>query len=181
MKASSTVYAALLIPMLWISGMQFAQAQSSRDAVSVIRQRYATINQNLARYKTVKKELLGFSTEGGELIAYSDGAAVRKIVARYQGEGGRALEEYYYWDDELVFVYRKEDSYSEPMSGKVTRSAESRFYFESGELIRWLGDKGTPMRRGSDQFAEQQRTYLRNSQLFLNGARSGKATIEAPE
>ena len=158
-----------------------AQDHDEQRSVAVIRERYATIDRGLSKYKTVKKELAGFSTEGGELTAYFEGPQIRKIVARFQGESGRALEEYYYWEDELQFVYRKEDSYKEPMSGKVARSVETRFYFEDGKLIRWLNSKGKPMRRGTAQFAEEQKKYLGFSRLFVAGARSNKATIEAPE
>ena len=181
MKIPLIVCAVVVLATCSISGLQMAQAQDSSEAISSIRQRYAAINQNLPKCKTVKKKLSGFSTEGGELIAYSEGSALRKIVARFYGETGRALEEYYYWDDQLQFVYRKEDRYSEPMSGKVTNTTETRFYFDKGELIRWLDGEGKPMRRGSDEFTEQQKKHLSNSEIFVAGARATKATVEAPE
>ena len=171
--------ALLAIVLLAPVGSAPAKNGDEQRAVSVIRQRYAAINKELAKYKAVKKELVGFSTEGGELTAYFEGPRLRKIVARFQGESGRALEEYYYWDDELQFVYRKDDTYTEPMSGKVASSDETRFYFEGRKLIRWLDSRGKPMRRGSAQFGEEQNKYLSNSQLFVAGARSGKTTIEA--
>ena len=167
--------------LLAVVASTHAQDRDEQRAVSVIRERYAAINEELPKYKAVKKELVGFSTEGGELTAYFEGLKIRKIVARFQGESGGALEEYYFWHDELQFVYRKDDTYTEPMSGKVAGSAETRFYFEKGELIRWLTGKRKPMRRGSDQFREEQKKYLSSSQLFLAGARSRKPTIEAPE
>ena len=72
-----------------------ASAQDSEaQAVAAIRQHYATVNKNLSRYKTVRKELAGFSTEGGELTAYFEGAAIRKIAVKHQGETGRSFEEY---------------------------------------------------------------------------------------
>ena len=181
MKAPRISSIVTVVAMTWISALPSAQAQNSGETVAVIRQRYATINQNLTKYRTVKKELEGFSTEGGELTAYTEGRAIRKIVARFQGESGRALEEYYYWDDKLQFVYRKEDTYSEPMSGKVTSSVETRSYFENGELIRWLNGEAKPMRRGSDPFREHETRCLRNSEIFVTGARSTTATIKAPE
>ena len=183
MKTSVSVRFTSAVVLCWLTGLVSLPAQNSReaDAVSVIRTRYAAINQNVSKYKTVKKELAGFSTEGGELTAYFEGNAIRKIAAKHQGETGRWFEEYYYWDDELQFVYHKRDNYSEPMSGKVTSSVETRFYFDDGQLIRWLNSKGKPMRRGTDEFAEQQKEYLSNSELFVAGARSNDATIEKPE
>ena len=154
-------------------------ADPETEAVAAIRQRYATINENLARYTTVRKELAGFSTEGGDLTAYFEGTAIRKIATRHQGETGRSFEEYYYLDDGFMFVYRKEDTYSEPMSGKVVQTREARFYFEDGELVRWLDENGKRVPRKDSKWAEQQEQYFNNSKDLQAAARSERKTIEA--
>ena len=168
-----------LAAFLAISVVPAFAADPETEAVAAIRQRYATVNKNLPRYKTVTKELVGFSTEGGELTAYFEGLAIKKIAVRHQGETGRAFEEYYYLNDGFLFVYRKEETYSQPMSGKVVRTQESRFYFEDGELVRWLDEKGKRVPRGSSEFAAEQEKYLENSKIFQAAARSEKAVIEA--
>src|SRR5580765_851415 len=112
------------------------------DAVEPIRQHYANINQNMARYRRVKKNLAGFSAEGGELVAYFHGPSVMKMVATFFGESGRAVEEYYFWNGQLIFVLQTENRYDKPLSGKVVKKTENRFYFKDDKLIRWLDENG---------------------------------------
>ncbi len=150
-----------------------------KDAILSIRRRYAAINKGLSKYKAVKKELAGFSTEGGELTAYFDGTAVVKIAANYQGETGRAFEEFYYQNEKLIFVFRKQEIYDEPMSGKVVQTKENRFYFSDARLIRWMNENAKQVTTG--KYPERQIYYLDLSKRFTEGARSEAPTIEAPE
>lgn len=96
----------------------------SKDSIETIRAHYNTINRNLPRYRKVEKELSGYSAEGGSLAAYYDGNSIRKISALYYGETGKASEDYYYWDNQLIFVYRKDFQYDKPASGRVVATAD---------------------------------------------------------
>jgi len=178
MKPSARTLTAAILAVFSASVVSALAEDQETEAVAAIRQRYATINKNISRYKTVRKELAGFSTEGGELTVYFEGLAIKKIAVKHQGETGRSFEEYYYLDDGFMFVYRRQDTYSEPMSGKVVKTQETRFYFEDGELVRWLDEKGKRVPRDHSEFAEQQEKYLNNSKVFLAAARSEKATIQ---
>ncbi|HEX8636361.1 MAG TPA: hypothetical protein VF703_19725 [Pyrinomonadaceae bacterium] len=149
------------------------------DAISSIRQRYAIINRSLGKYRRVKKELSGFSTEGGELAAYFDGKVVMKIATINQGETGRSFEDFYYWDEKLIFVFRKEDTYTEPFSGKVARTTENRFYFNDGKLVRWIDGNAKQVAPGGSEYREKQNNYLRASARLVEDSRSPKTIIEA--
>lgn len=168
--------ASLISSMAWVAT---TRAQTT-DAIQSIRQQYAAINKRVTRYKKVRKELSGFSAEGGELIAYFDGPAIVKIAATYYGEGGRADEEYYYQSTKLIFVYRKDSTYNRPLSGKVIKTSENRFYFENDRLIRWVNETSKLVSEG-DEFQKQQNDYLETSNAFLTQVRSKNPTIEAPE
>ncbi|HVQ40145.1 MAG TPA: hypothetical protein VMS31_21575 [Pyrinomonadaceae bacterium] len=161
----------------WGDAVSYAQ---TTDPIQSVRQQYAAINKRMARYKKVRKELSGYSAEGGELIAFFDGPAIVKISATYYGETGRAAEEYYYQDGTLIFVYRKDSTYSRPLSGKVIRTRENRFYFQNGRMIKWVDENGNTMANGED-YLKQQEDNLTNSNKFLSGARAKNSTIEAPE
>ena len=147
------------------------------DPIASIRQQYVAINKRAARSRKVKKELSGYSLEGGELIAYFDGRAVVKIVARHFGESGNAVEEYYYRNGQLIFVFEKVSQYSRPLSGKVVSAIGNRFYFEDDNLIRWLGEKGKEV-PVSEEYRLKEKVLLQNSNEFVSGARSTKAVIE---
>lgn len=149
------------------------------DPIQSIRKQYAAINKRARSYRKVKKELSGFSLEGGELVASFDGPAIVKIAAIYYGESGRSLEEYYYANERLIFVFRKEYRYEKPMSGKVVHTYENRFYFANDRLIQWLNNQGRPMPNGIADYQQKQDEYLETSRKFVDGARSKASTIEA--
>jgi hypothetical protein len=175
--------AALLILVGWAGG-QAATTQGvpgGEAAISAIRRRYAAINRGLSKFRMVKRELSGFSTEGGELVAYFDGPTVVKVAATHFGETGRSFEEFYYWDGKLIFVFHRRETYDEPMSGKVSKTAEERFYFDDGRLIRWLDPRGRAVAPDSGEYREAQARHLESSERFVEGARSQKSTVEAPE
>lgn len=176
------ILVAIFVPSCWANGMSSPFTTSSsqaEDLIQPIQQRYATINRNASKYRKVKKELSGFSAEGGELVAYFNGRAIMKIVATYYGESGRAGEEYYYWNEKLIFVFRKEYRYDSPMSGKVIQTNENRFYFSNDRLIRWVDENAKQIESGASEYQEKQSEYLQNSRQFTKAARSPKSTIEA--
>lgn len=156
-----------------------ASVPQTTDPTQAIRQQYAAINKQARRYRKIKKQLSGFSLEGGELTAYFDGSSIVKIVANHYGESGRALEEYYYQDGKLIFVFRRDQQYDKPLSGKVLRTQENRFYFQNDRLVRWLNENGRPVAPGTTDFEQKKDDYLKTSGKFLSGARSKEPTIEA--
>ncbi len=68
-----------------------------------------------------------------------------------------------------------------PLSGKVSKTAEERFYFDDGRLIRWLDARGRPIAPGRGEYREAQARYLDSSRRYVEGALSSNSTIEAPE
>ena len=102
-----------------------------------------------------------------------------KIVANHYGEGGKSYEEYYYNVGKLIFMFRNDQHYDKPLSGKVVRTEESRFYFDNDRLVRWVDEKGNPAPSGGSQYQQKQDQILQTSSKFLVGARSKNATIES--
>jgi hypothetical protein len=95
---------------------------------------------------------------------------LRKISATFYGETGKALLEYCFWENELIFVFRVELRYTKPLSGVVKTKTEERFYFADGKLIQWLGpDKKS---RAMDAEAEKREREL------LASAKKYSARIE---
>ena len=166
--------------LVTVLGAASANGSQVTDPISVIWRRYAAINQNLKKYRVVKKELSGFSTEGGELTAYFDGAAIVKIAVINNGETNSFFEEFYYLNEKLIFIYRKQEIYDEPMS-KVVKTKENRFYFTGGELIKWINENGKQIAANNSEYSRRRTHYLALSKLLVEGARSQQSVIEAPE
>ena len=148
------------------------------DPIETIRQHYASINKSVPLYRRVKKSLSGFSGEGGELVAFFHGPSVMKMVATFYGEMGKAVEEYYFWNGQLIFVFRTDNNYDKPLSGKIIKKTESRFYFKDDKLIKWLEADGKEIGTDSAGYNEKQNEYLKTAKQFSDGARSAKPAIE---
>jgi hypothetical protein len=174
---------AVLIAIAWLCSapsLVSAYGSPAQDGIQSIRQSYAAINKNIRKYKRVKKRLSGFSAEGGEMTAYLKGSNIVKVVANFYGESGKAYEEYYYQDGKLIFVYRKDSTYTKHMSGRVARTREDRFYFNDGQLIRWVGPGGKQVPSSNDEYQKKQADYIDTARLFTEGVNSQKSVIEAP-
>ena len=160
-------FALLTIPfVLGFTALADVRARASGDTIETIRSQYASINKNIRRYKKVKKELSGYSAEGGTMEAYVEGGSLKKIVAHFYGEMERADEDYYFWNDQLIFVFRRDSAYSRPMSGKVVSTKENRFYFNNGRMIRWIEGSGKQVPVSYSGFSEKQNEYLESSRKF---------------
>jgi hypothetical protein len=149
-----------------------------QDSIDLIRRQYAAINQRASKYRRVRKELAGFSLEGGELTAYFDGPAIVKIVATHYGEMGRTQEEYYFERGKLIFAFAKVFHYARPMSGKVVRTTEDRYYFRSDRLIRWVDENGKQVDVENEESQSRQKGILESVKLFTSGAKSRTHRIE---
>jgi len=163
-----------------VLGSALAYAQTT-DPIETIRQHYAAINRSAPTYRKVKKDLSGFSAEGGQLLAYFHGPTVMKIAATYFGEMGKTSEDFYYWDGKLIFVLRSEATYDKPLSGKVVKRVEDRFYFNNGKLIRWIGGDAKQMAADSPDYGTNETDYLKTSKQFSEGARGKGQTIESDQ
>jgi hypothetical protein len=169
----------ILILTLSVSSAFAGPRPQGDDAINSIRQHYGQINRSAGLYKKVKKALSGFSAEGGELVAYFHGPSIMKMVATYFGESGKASEEFYFWNGMLIFVLRTDFRYDKPLSGKVARKTEDRFYFSNDKLIRWVDESGKEVASERAEYAEKQKEYLESSKQLSDGARGKNPTIES--
>ena len=135
------------------------------EQVKTIRSRYDAVDKDLSRCKQVKRDLPDESTEGGELTAYFSDQALRKLAAKFYGETGQALEEYYFWDGRLFFVLRGESRYDKPLSGKVKSKSEERFYFADDALIRWLDPRKKEVSAGPE-FQQRGQDWLAQAKKY---------------
>lgn len=135
------------------------------EKVKTIRAHYDEIEKGLNRCQQVKCDLPGESAEGGEVTGYFSGPSLRKIAAKFYGETGQALEEYYFWEDRLFFVLRVESRYDQPLSGVVKNKAEERFYFADETLIRWL-DAGKKEVPAGPEFKSRGRDWLGRARKY---------------
>lgn len=135
------------------------------EKVKAIRSRYEKVEGALKHCKQVKRDLPDQSAEGGELTAYFSGQSLRKLEAKFYGETGQAIEEYYFWNDRLFFVLRVVSRYDKPLSGVIKSKSEERFYFANDALIRWLDPQKKEASAGQEM-QERGRDLLAQAKKF---------------
>jgi hypothetical protein len=135
------------------------------EKIKSIRAKYTEIETQLKDCRQAKRDLPGESAEGGELTGYFNESNLRKLSAKFFGETGKALEEYYFAENQLIFVLRVESHYTKPMSGVTKNKTEQRFYFADGKLIRWLNPDNKDV-TGDAAAAERQRELLASAKKY---------------
>ena len=150
---------------------------TEQEAVARIREHYAFINSRLDEFMSVHKELQGFSTEGGSMTAwYAYDDYLKKIAATFYGETGKSEEEYYFWDNELVFCFQALTRYAEPF-GQPESEEENRWYFRNGVMIRWIGPDGQRVPETAGEYAPTARRVLETAARLAAGATGSGAVV----
>jgi hypothetical protein len=144
-------------------------AQNKDSAMRVIRARYERINGDASHFRQYETSLdsLGlehWTTGRGRLIASFEGDTLRTIVASYASPRGHATESYYFWDGapfEVKVKLRSDTGGAKSAPG----TAEQRFYFNRGYLVRWVDPQHTirPITTGA--------VFARAMQLMADGTR----------
>ena len=99
-----------------------------------------------------------------------------KIRIEYYGETGKLFREYYLKNNELLFVFDQEYHYNMPYYMDSTRAAESgfdqwfdpkktkleesRYYFSSGKMIRWIDSAGRHISSDANDWEKKEMLYL---------------------
>jgi predicted RNase H-like nuclease (RuvC/YqgF family) len=131
-----------------------------------IESEYKQINNNLRKYNKKTRELTGFSTEGGELEVFSSGDEIKKLTAMLYGETGKRLEEYYYENGKLIYIYCKLSHYDKPF-GEVIKTEENKFYMSNDKLLQWIDYNNENVNPDSPEFEQTQREILNDSKAYL--------------
>ena len=139
---------------------------TDEQKIRKIESEYKQINNNLRKYTKKTRELTGFSTEGGELDVFSEGNKIRKLTAILYGETGKRLEEYYYENGKLIYIYCKLSHYDKPF-GEVIKTEENKFYMSNNKLIQWIDYDNEKVNTETPEYKQTQREILNDSKAYL--------------
>jgi hypothetical protein len=155
-----------LILVLIIAGILTASAQTEEELVLKIREQFKTTNANLNAYEKIEKDIYSESTEGGTIRVYHIDGETVLMHCEFYGEGGNMMEEYYFWNSELYFVYTVQELYDRPIymeGSKVSEKIENRYYFNNGKMIRWLDRNKQKVNKYADEYSEAEQQLLNES------------------
>lgn len=129
------------------------------------------IDKNLKNYQRRDTTVIGYSAEGTELIGYFENNSIKKIIAEHAGETGKAKEEYYFDNSQLVLTVQKRYTYDKPIyesnQQKVVSQEEERFYFNREILLKWIKGKSELIKEG-DNYAKQTQQLIKYYKEYLN-------------
>ena len=139
--------------LLIVAAMFFACNSNSRNKppdnsarINFIRAQFALINKNIKSYKKVDKEDTAETTEGNEVDLYYSRDTIKKISAEYFGETGKSLEEYYFYNNKLIFYYSLATHYKLPFyltkNPLIASKNEERYYFNNGAIVKYIYSQG---------------------------------------
>lgn len=119
--------------------------QTQNDAVLDIRKKFKIIN-GIKDYQIKileNEEFLDQMTDGGgELKGFLKNDTVFKIVEKVGLSFGVITLEYYYWNEQLIFVYEKEQTFKyDDSTGSfnydiLNTNFEGRYYFSNQKLFK---------------------------------------------
>lgn len=143
-------------------------AQTTEEAIKDIRSNYKEIHDNFESYSKKNIEVSDESTEGGDLTAYYNESDLNLIIVWLYGETGKSKTEFYYHSNELFFVFDSDYRYNvpifqevdsgEPFDENKTIVKENRYYFNNGNLIRWINPEGKQIDLKSEDFKDAEKT-----------------------
>ncbi|WP_343660878.1 hypothetical protein [Chryseobacterium sp.] len=157
--------------------------KSLEDRLKPIRANFKRIN-SYAKWSSVKKKTIeGETAEGGEAVFYYADKKLKKVIARYYGETGQILMEYYLLNGQLSFVLEKEYRYNRPFfyDAKAMKDHNdteafdlnksevitTRNYFENGNIIMINNTTGRGFNISADYTSEQEKNLTESFKKLM--------------
>lgn len=133
--------------------VESAQNKKLQDTLKEISKQATEITDNLDHYNWV-----GSEQEGRICYFEADGSEpdLMKVLVYPQLSEDGYYEEYYYWEDQLFFAYIWADHNCLPELKEGEQKVEL-YYYDEGELIRWIDDRNVCHDGESDNHEYQQR------------------------
>jgi GH24 family phage-related lysozyme (muramidase) len=152
-------------------------------AIANIRQAYEQTHNNLCKFKTTEFDAGVNSSEGVEAKAFRDkDGQIKLIKTIIYGEMGKNTREYYYANNQLIFVLDSNQTYNAPMylddvqakaagvapfDPTKTTTTENRYYFKNNQLIRWLDPQKKAIASNTSNYQLQAKTLLADSNRLM--------------
>ena len=151
--------------------------------IANIRQAYEQTHNNLCKFKATEFESGENSSEGVEAKAFRDkDGQIKLIKTIIYGEMGKDTREYYYTNNQLIFVLDSAQTYNAPMyldnaQAKAagvepfdpiqTTTSENRYYFKNNQLIRWLDNQKKSIANNTSDYKLQEKMLLADSNRLM--------------
>ena len=109
-----------------------------------IKEKFHEINFWSAYYMKLSATLYWEASWGNEITGFYNQDKwwhLDKIVEKYYGDMWKWIIEYYFWDNQLFFVFTQDTYYDKPITFddfKEVSQEQNRYYFYEWQLIEWI-------------------------------------------
>lgn len=158
------------------------------DPGDVIKE-YKKISQHLSEYSHKTIDLTGITEIGGTMTGYFKDKSLKMVAVEVFADTGRNYTEFYFSDDNLLFVLREDFSYNRPYhyteeraranndtvwyDDKKTVMKTARYYFKDERMMKWVDERGRDISDDSREFAFEEK------KMFSDAKRLQKMMKEA--
>jgi len=143
-------------------------------SIEDIKKEYAAIQSHEKSYTKTTKELMGISAEGTQATIYKDQYQELKILQlAIYGEMGNSIETYYFYHNQLFFLYKAIYRYNAPIyapqhNETKTKVSKERYYWIDSKMVRWIEESHT-INPKSDLFKQKELEIYRSLSRILAG------------
>ena len=144
-RLSGSVFYFNILVVTWLASVCSCLGQTNPEQITEIRKEFQTINADttLKKITVENEEFLGdnIGDGGGKLTGFYKKKSIKKIVLWLGLSTGTEIKEYYFKEDQLIFVYEKFNSFEyDEKKGQMdyntsTTTFEGRYYFHNQKLI----------------------------------------------
>lgn len=135
------------------------QRVDTTEIIRIICKKYNAIVDKEGFYEKKVVDLTEVSSEGGTLEEYYYESKLRKKVYTLYASMGKSVLEYFYDENQLFFVFRKDLNYDRPayVEGySIKETVENQYYFHNERLIGWLDKNKKEVLINSDTFRNEE-------------------------
>ncbi len=158
----------IILSAFFLLNLSFIYAQSEDETIKLIRQQFKTINDEIKSYTSVSYEVpLADPTIGHTLITYYKGNSLMKIEEILFGDMTENSSHFYFWDDQLFFVFSTNTFHSYNDGNIEDFVTENRFYFSNNKLIRWMDSDKKQKDKNTKDFKDNESLWTEKAQTYL--------------
>jgi len=154
-----------LIQPVFAAGVVHETSAANGSLIQSIKAEMQNINKHIKKSREGKKTLFGLSDEGAELQYYSNNDKIIKMTMTYYSEIGKLIEDYYYQNEKLIYVYSRMSRYNKPF-GKIIKKDENRYYFSQYNMIQWE-ENNKVLLPGAKGFGKKQNELIESSKQLM--------------
>jgi len=159
----------IILSIFILNNLSLIFAQNDEEIFKQTRLQFKTINDEIKTYTTLSDD--STIVESGTdqiIIAYYKGKQLMKIEKNYLGDMAESSFQYYFWNQQLFFVFTTFTYHSYNDGNEQTVTNENRFYFNDNKLIRWLDSGKKQKDKNSADFKNEENNWIENAKKLLD-------------